>query len=90
MSLNIPKRRLSNAWTWPPTVFCRHPRREGVTWISVKGVHDAAPITALGKTFGIHLLTLEDIVNTAQRPKIEEYGGYVFIALKTMHYNEGG
>ncbi len=62
---------------------------KGVTWISVKGVHDAAPITALGKIFGIHLLTLEDIVNTTQRPKIEEYADYVFIALKTMHYNEG-
>lgn len=61
---------------------------QGNTWISVKGLHDAAPITALGKIFGIHLLTLEDIVNTAQRPKIEEYGGYVFIALKTMHYHE--
>lgn len=64
------------------------PSPEGVTWISVKGVHDAAPITALGKTFGIHLLTLEDIVNTAQRPKIEEYADYVFIALKTMSYND--
>lgn len=62
---------------------------KGVTWISVKGVHDAAPITALGKIFGIHLLTLEDIVNTAQRPKIEEYADYVFIVLKTMRYNEG-
>lgn len=62
---------------------------KGVSWISVKGVHDAGPITALGKIFGIHLLTLEDIVNTAQRPKIEEYAGYVFIALKTIHYNEG-
>ncbi len=62
---------------------------KGITWISVKGVHDAAPITALGKIFGIHLLTLEDIVNTAQRPKIEEYADYVFIALKTMHRNEG-
>ena len=61
---------------------------KGVTWISVKGVHDAAPITALGKIFGIHLLTLEDIVNTAQRPKIEEYADYVFIVLKTMLYNE--
>jgi magnesium transporter len=64
------------------------PSPEGITWISVKGVHDAAPITALGKAFGIHLLTLEDIVNTAQRPKIEEYADYVFIALKTMRYND--
>jgi len=60
----------------------------GVTWISVKGVHDAAPITTLGKAFGIHLLTIEDILNTSQRPKIEEYAEYVFIALKAMHINE--
>jgi magnesium transporter len=65
------------------------PPGNGVAWISVKGVHDAAPITALGKIYGIHLLTLEDIINTTQRPKIEEYAGYIFIALKTMHYNEG-
>ena len=65
------------------------PPGKGVTWISVKGVHDAAPITSLGKIFGIHLLTLEDIINTSQRPKIEEYAHYIFIALKTMRYNEG-
>ncbi len=61
---------------------------EGVTWISVKGVHDAAPIITLGKAFGIHLLTIEDILNTSQRPKIEEYADYIFIALKTMHRDE--
>ncbi len=40
-----------------------------VTWINVSGVHDVVLIEALGQSFGLHPLTLEDIVNTTQRPK---------------------
>jgi magnesium transporter len=36
----------------------------------------------------LHPLLLEDIVNTKQRPKLEDYGGYFFIVLKMLHYHE--
>ena len=33
-------------------------------------------------------MTLEDILNTGQQPKLEEHADYVFIVLKMMRYDE--
>ncbi len=63
-------------------------KADSVTWINVNGIHDIGLIEALGKCFGLHALTLEDIVNTGQRIKTEEYPGYIFIVLKMMTFNE--
>lgn len=59
-----------------------------VTWINVSGIHDLQVIEAIGKRFGLHPLTVEDIVNTTQRPKAEVFPDYLFIALKMMSSNE--
>lgn len=61
--------------------------RETTTWINVDGVHDVELVEQLGRIFDIHPLTLEDIVSTDQRPKMEEYPGYVFVVLQMMHYD---
>ncbi len=61
--------------------------RETVTWINVDGVHDTALVSRLGQLFDIHPLTLEDVVSTHQRPKMEEYPAYVYIVLQMMHYD---
>lgn len=58
-----------------------------VTWIDIDGVHDVALVERMGKVFGLHPLTLEDIVSTDQRPKFEEYPDYVYLVLKTMNYD---
>ena len=55
-----------------------------VTWIHVDGLHDLDLFRSFGREFGIHALTLEDIVNTDHRPKAEDMGDYVFITLKMM------
>src|SRR5690554_6586928 len=49
----------------------------GVTWINVNGMHDVGLIESLGKLLDLHPLTLEDIVNTSQRPKTEEFPEYI-------------
>jgi magnesium transporter len=59
-----------------------------VTWINVNGIHDIEVIEAIGQHFGLHPMTLEDLVNTAQRPKIEDFPHYLFIVLKMMAFNE--
>ena len=59
-----------------------------VTWLNVVGLHDTDLIGQLGGVFGLHPLVLEDILNTRQRPKFEDYGEYAFLVLKTLHYNE--
>jgi magnesium transporter len=61
-----------------------------VTWINVDGVHQTSVIETLGTHFGIHPLVLSDIVNTQQRPKIEDYDNYLFVVLKMMHHGNNG
>jgi len=56
-----------------------------VTWIDVVGIHQLEVIEAIGRNFGIHPLVLEDIVNTQQRPKMEDFDDYLFIVLKMLH-----
>ena len=59
-----------------------------VKWINVDGIHDVAMIEKIGKHFNIHPLTLEDIVNTNQRPKFEDYDNYVVSIMKMIYYDE--
>jgi len=59
-----------------------------VSWINIDGLNDIGMIEKLGTHFGIHPLMLEDVLNTAQRPKIDEYEDYLFIVLKMLKYDE--
>lgn len=59
-----------------------------VTWINVGGLHQVEVIEALGKRFDIHPLVLEDILNTTQRPKVEDYGSYVYLVFKMISYEK--
>ena len=61
-----------------------------VVWVNVEGVHDIELIRALGEKHSFHPLVLEDIVNTVQRPKIEDYGDYLFIVLRMLRPSEEG
>lgn len=67
-----------------------HRRGRGVLWINVNAVHDVGLIEALAQEFALHPLTLEDIVNTAHRPKWEEFPAYGFLALKMVYRKAGG
>lgn len=63
------------------------PSNKYITWYHLNGLHDVRLIELLGNRFAIHSLILEDIVNTEQRPKIEDHGDYVFIVLKMLYYD---
>lgn len=60
------------------------PTPEHVTWINVDGIHEPAAIEDLGRCFGLHPLVLEDVMNTGQRPKLEEYDDCLFVVLKML------
>lgn len=62
---------------------CRGKR--AVTWINVEGIDRTEVLEKFGDAFGIHPLVLEDILNTEQRPKIEDYGSYYYMVLKMLH-----
>ncbi|MDR3591376.1 MAG: magnesium/cobalt transporter CorA [Negativicutes bacterium] len=55
-----------------------------INWIRVTGLHDTGLIEGLCTAFGVHPLVQEDILNTEQRPKLEDYGDYLFVALKAL------
>ncbi|MDH4196630.1 MAG: magnesium/cobalt transporter CorA [Candidatus Aminicenantes bacterium] len=61
-----------------------------VTWINIDGLHDVEVIERLGGHFNLHPLILEDILNTAERPKIEDYGDFLFAVLKVFLGNPSG
>lgn len=58
-----------------------------VSWINIDGVHDMTVIEKVGEYFGLHPLIQEDIVNTGQRPKSEDFETYVFVVLKMLYNN---
>lgn len=53
-------------------------------WINVDGLDRIDIIEKLGSYFNIHPLTLEDVLNTGQRPKTEDYGSYIYTVLKMI------
>ncbi len=55
-----------------------------VTWININGLNKIEDIEQVGLHYNIHPLTLEDIVNTSQRPKLEEFDTYMFIVFKML------
>jgi len=59
-----------------------------VTWINVEGLHQVEVLERLGGCYGLHPLVLEDILNTDQRPKMEDYGEYLYIVLKMLYYDD--
>jgi magnesium transporter len=58
------------------------------TWINLDGIHQVDSIEKIGKHFKIHPLVLEDIMNTGQRPKMEDFNNYLFLVLKMLSYDE--
>ena len=60
---------------------------KSVTWINVDGVHDVQLIEKIGNLFELHPLMLEDVVNTHQRPKADEYDDHLFAVLRELMYD---
>jgi magnesium transporter len=55
-------------------------QRPGFTWIDLEDPTDE-DLARLGKLMSLHPLTIEDARTFRQRPKIEEYDGYVFMVI---------
>lgn len=60
---------------------------KGIIWINVEGLHDITLIEQIAHEFNLHPLTIEDILNVEQRAKVEEFDGYLFIALKVLQWD---
>lgn len=60
---------------------------ESVTWINVEGLQNVELIRQFGDCYGLHPLILEDIVNTSQRPKLEDYGDHIFLVARMISFH---
>lgn len=58
-----------------------------ITWVIVEGLSNVEVIDEIGRLFSIHPLVLEDILNTNQRPKMEEFDDYLYIVSKALLWN---
>ncbi len=56
-------------------------------WLNVHGLHEPEVLQEIGRRFRLHPLVLEDILNTDQRPKIEDYGDYLFLVARFFDYD---
>ena len=62
-------------------------RTNTVTWINVDGLHDLSLMKEIGNAFELHPLLMEDILNTGQRPKLEEFDNCLFLVVKMLRYD---
>ena len=60
----------------------------GIRWINVDGLSDPALLETLLGRFGIHPLVMEDVAALEQRPKLEDYGEYLFAVLNMLSIEE--
>jgi magnesium transporter len=57
---------------------------ESVSWVDVQGLGNRDILERLGQVFDLHCLVLEDMVNMAERPKIEDYGDQLLIIARMV------
>ena len=58
-------------------------------WLNVYGLQDASIMSEIGARFNLHPLVLEDILNTSQRPKVDDYSEYLFIVARAVEFDAG-
>ncbi|MBU2951723.1 magnesium/cobalt transporter CorA [Tamlana agarivorans] len=61
---------------------------DSVTWVNLNGLNHVNAITNLGNHFNLHPLVIEDIVSIPQRPKLDDYGDYIFVVLKMLYHTD--
>lgn len=57
-------------------------------WIKINGLGSEQLFEKTGEVLNIDLLVLEDIANTHQRPKFDEYEDYLFATSRIIHFSE--
>ncbi|KAG1652856.1 Cobalt/magnesium transport protein CorA [Nymphon striatum] len=58
--------------------------KNSITWVQIEGLKNIEFLSSIGSTFKIHPLVLEDILNTHQRPKLEDNDDYQYIVAKSL------
>jgi len=62
-------------------------KEDCVTWINIDGIHDVELFKAIQERFAIHPLILEDVLNSATRPKFEAQENHALVVLKAIRFD---
>lgn len=60
------------------------PDKESVYWLNIHGIQDVELIKNICFKLGIHRLVVQDILDTNQRPKLQEFEEYIFFSVKSI------
>ena len=72
----------------PPLECKAYLERTTITWIHAYGYASPELLKELGEIFGLHPLALEDVLNTGQRPKLEQYDQQLFAIMSLPAWND--
>jgi len=65
--------------------LAQYKKKSGISWINIVGLNDIESIKRMGTLFNIHRLSIEDVLNIEQQPKVETFKDYKFISIKMIH-----
>lgn len=63
-------------------------RKHKVQWYNVVGLHDSTFMREVAERLNVHPLAMEDVMNTGQRAKFEEFNEHLFITLKMLQFDQ--
>lgn len=61
-----------------------------VTWVNANGLSDTKALTDIALKYDLHPLVMEDVANTSQRPKLDEYPNQLFVVFKMLYHDANG
>ena len=64
--------------------LARYQNDSKISWINLNGLKDIDAINQLGEFYGLHPLSVEDILHTEQQPKTETFENYRYLSIKTI------
>src|SRR5215207_5670183 len=85
--INRPRSRRAPEVGAPPDPRLSEPTPNGVPWVHLDGLN-ADSVAELAHRFGWHELDFEDVLSKRQRPKIDEYAGYLFVVLHFPRFDK--
>lgn len=64
--------------------FLDSPSPTSTYWLNIDGLHDVSMVQELAKKANLDRLSVRQLLDTTQRPKVEEYETYLFFSVKSI------
>ncbi len=53
-------------------------------WLNLHGIHDVDLVENIGKALCFERLTVRQVIDTTQRPKVDDYDDYIYFSIKSI------